>query len=469
MNGSRRGSAASQTAGNGLFGSALVAETSLSQPGRRDTQHSGIQPPQERSSSRHASIRKSGAGSRAPSVSGLLFQLTSPRQGCCLAAAGWPASSIHCQHAGRYSSVPHGHRTSRSSVSRGSARGLRSGHIDSSGLPFQRIVCIDAEDGRDRTPKPLLAARRYGEHLSGWGGDALWGGGDGGGDTAAAAATASGAHSGGGFPSNRSWLGSETSEAALDALPQGTRPQGRESITHGGGRASMLHSGRASLVGGRDSVLRGLAIPSSAGSSVRGSIAYPSDARGPPQREGSGWGQLGESPTEPQLAADLIYTLLHQERLPQPQQGAQQATGRQRQRPKATQCAAAATASRGVQVRALELRSAAGGGPPPDAGVEGHPQAVSAPQQDQFAADADPEEEEAALLALQQTGAALAYGGGKGGRGGSRAVSLRGSTIHSQSSSRRGSMAGVGVCLGGGWAGRGGGAGKRQAFRTCWL
>ena len=85
--------------------------------------------------------------------------------------------------AGRYSqsSVHRGSRAA--SVVRGSVR-YGKGGADSQGLPCERIVCID-EDGRDRTPKPLVSAPRHagggglpvgpdGTLLGGgWGGDSL--------------------------------------------------------------------------------------------------------------------------------------------------------------------------------------------------------------------------------------------------------------------------------------------------------
>lgn len=58
-------------------------------------------------------------------------------------------------------------------MARGSVRGgggtRGTGALDSNGLPaFERVQCID-KDGRDRTPKPLVAARSYAAQEPAWG------------------------------------------------------------------------------------------------------------------------------------------------------------------------------------------------------------------------------------------------------------------------------------------------------------
>lgn len=445
----RSGSLMSQgRAGSGLFSPfAFAAENS--QPGRRDTQQSG-QPRQ--SSSRHGSIRKSGAagstgvGGQAAWVDWLL-----PLAICCLTRP-CPPPALH-DAAGRFGSISS--RYSRGSVSRGT-KGGAAPSIDSAGLPFERILCID-EEGRDRTPKPLLAPGRGHGTAPGWGGDGP-GGSDGSSSEHASA---------GGFrlsiPSARSWLASEATEVSLDGagLPPGVRPAGRESTMHGsgGGRESVLH-GRESVLHGRESALHGAgreSVQYGAGgaASIRGSLVPGGEAQEAAAGiGGDAWplagatldgdraGEAQQQPAIPELLA-----LQHGQQLHHRQGQPQERGSQPRVRSKATQCAAVTRASRGIQVMPWELRAAAAKSPDGDGGEE-DAAALAARQGGagdgaEAAGGADGgEDEEAALLALQSFGPGTG-GGGLDTRRGSPVPSHRGGGgLHSQSSSRRGSMAG---------------------------
>lgn len=296
----------------------------------------------------------------------------------------------------------------RGSIARGSVRVGGGGHrgtaLDSAGLPFERILCIDPADGRDRTPKPLASVRPHGAA------DAAWASSEGP-STAAPGGDAMVPPSSGGrlsvlsfgppLPSARGFPGSEAGDAfaSFDGGLDGGAMRGRSrksTMHHAGGPAT----GAATVVAGSEPA---------AGSSSGGV-----PAAGGLQELGGGEAAAPPQPRREQL------------------------------RCKATQCPPVALATRGVQVLPWELR--AGSGAAAD-GAAAAGEASPAAQHDAAgdAGDTQAEDEEALLAMLQQP----AGGGGDTGRPSVRGGdSYRGSptpSSHSQrsrSSSRRTSVAG---------------------------
>ncbi|KAL4448518.1 hypothetical protein ABPG75_005737 [Micractinium tetrahymenae] len=323
-------------------------------------------------------------------------------------------------------------RSSRAaSVARGSVRYGRAGHaIDSSGMPYERVLCIDAE-GRDRTPKPLVAARPHGA------GDALpgsWGGSDGltpGGGGAADSNSDRGSIlsfapllGSSGLPTARSFLaGSDAAEPSRESSMDGSAlPMGR--MVGSGGRASIA------VRGGAGTTLSEFAAATAAA-----------------ERQADGGGQT------PQLSVAMLEVgrLDQQQHGPRGSPGQQQRQGahsrqeqgrRQGQRSKGMQCQAAARSSRGIQVLPWELRQAGSAN-------EGESAGGAALHSKHGGAEAEAEGEEAesedALLALRYPG-----GPGGGHAGGdwhsertSPTMSHAGGML-SAAASRRGSMTGGG-------------------------
>ncbi|PRW45097.1 wd repeat-containing 78 [Chlorella sorokiniana] len=330
---------------------------------------------------------------------------------------------------GRYSQTSN-HRSSvaRAGGGGGGARGRATG-LDSSGLPFERIVVIDPEDGRDRTPKPLVAARPQGSTHP----DEAWGSSDAGGaaDSVGRASSMSFGPALPGVPSARSFLASELGDATLeggasqDSLP--APPPGLRS-----GRQSMLHAAAmgGGVAGGGGGALRATAT----GDGTQ--RATHSGGRITPLAAG-----LLELEKQPVLSAEQQDRQWQQEQ--QEQRG--QPARRKHTRSQAVQCASVAHTSRGVQVLPWELRASAAAD---DAAAEAS-EAVAGGALGQAAAGAEAnagegapeEEEEDALAAMaQQQSVADLRGGGFESHRGSPLGSHRG--LHSLSPSRRGSVAG---------------------------
>lgn len=340
---------------------------------------------------------------------------------------------------GRYS-VASSHRGSvapRASILRGSGvRGPRGTALDSSGLPFERIAVID-EEGRDRTPKPLLAARPHGGSA-----EAAWGS-----SSSGAPVRETGTFHGGsgrtsvmstgpglpGISSAHSFLASEAGDRLAEGSLDGGMPSGGSGGRSGGRAAPAAHQAAAP----RDAVQVAIAAVA----------------------EGSLWA-VAESATPVSPPGGLLEAAGAQgDAQPAAHQAQPQAQRREQQRSKATQCPAGARASRGIQVLPWELRAAAAGAEeeaPADGGAPAAPQ----PEAAAGGGAAEEEEDEEALQALQQQACSPTAG--------STGVPHRGSPIPttrsgaSQASSRRESVAG-----GWGRGGTGGLAGAAAGASAC--
>lgn len=323
--------------------------------------------------------------------------------------------------AGRYSqssnhrtSQSSNHRHSRASLARGSVlagggtRGTTA--LDSSGIPFERILCIDPEDGRDRTPKPLVAARPHGAAEVA----AAWGSSDGpgiyGADASASGSRLSVMSFGGpllpcSIPSVHSFLGSEAGDASVD----GGLDSGRLMSAGRRGRQSTMHHSGAPA---------GRPAPGTGANEVQQQHQQAVDGNvGKAEPASSGFLELGRG------------------EVPE-QQHRQERQRREQLRSKATQCRPVALASRGVQVLPWELRDGAG--------AEEAEEAAAATHRDGAVGDAG-DEDDALLAMMQQTAAAEAGShSGRGGGGESHRASPTPSShgLRSQASSRRESAAG---------------------------
>ncbi len=335
-----------------------------------------------------------------------------------------------CHTAGRYShSVSR--RSRAGSVARSSVRyGCGAHAVDTSGLPYERVLCID-ECGQDRTPKPLVAVRSHGtaEALpSSWGTEGLTPGAVGGDATSNRTPVLSFAPllGGSGLPSSRSFLTCSDTEPSREPSIDG----------------SILHVGIAAGSSGRPSVTR---PQSGAGATLRELAAATAAA----ERQSESGGQ----------AAQLCPTL---QEVGQPEQhaqgggpGRQCASSRQGQAgqpghsSKASQCQAATRSSRGIQFLPWELRNASGAADSaaPDGAVLRSQ--IGGQGGAEEPGDGAAEEDEEALLALQHAGGAgggHAWGARQSGRA-SPTTSHAGGMLSAEAS-RRGSMMGGG---GSGW------------------
>lgn len=298
--------------------------------------------------------------------------------------------------------------------------GRSSAAVDSSGLPYERVLCID-EDGRDRTPKPFVAARPHGVS------DTLphsWGGSDG--LTAGAGCSDSNSDhasflsfapllGGSGLPTARSFLaGSDAAEPSREASLDG----------------SAMPMGREGGISGRPSVLaRG-----GAGTTLNEYTAATATER---------HGGAGSQGTPLSVALQDVCRLEQGQRgSPSRQQHSRQGAGsrqeqvrKQGERSKATQCQAAARSSRGIQVLPWELHQA--GSAPDDEPTKGEVEG-------DIGAPGELEDDEEALLALHYPGGSHAGGHAGGYRQSERdspTLSHAGGML-SAAASRHGSMTG---------------------------
>lgn len=279
-------------------------------------------------------------------------------------------------------------------------------------------MVIDPEDGRDRTPKPLVAARPHGGAQP----DEAWGSSEAGGaaDSGGRASSMSFGPALPGIPSARSLLAGELDGAMLDGgASQDSLPAAPGLRL---GRQSMLHHAAAG------------AAAAGGGGAQRATAAGDGTQRST---------QSGGRATP--LAAGLM-ELDKASALPAEQREQREQAGRRKHlRSQAVQCAAVPRTSRGVQVLPWELRASAAA---EDAAAEAGEAATSgtagraAGEADAAAGEGVGEEEEEALAAMaQQQSVADMRGGGLESHRCSPLGSHRG--MISLSPSRRGSVAGV--------------------------
>ena len=279
-------------------------------------------------------------------------------------------------------------------------------------------MVIDPEDGRDRTPKPLVAARPHGGAQP----DEAWGSSEAGGaaDSGGRASSLSFGPALPGIPSAHSLLAGDLDGAMLDGGTSQDSPPAPPGVRSG--RQSMLHHAAAGAAGAGDG---GAQRATPAGDGTQRSTH--SGGRATP------------------LAAGLM-ELDKASALPAEQREQREQAGRRKHlRSQAVQCAAVPSTSRGVQVLPWELHATAA---VQDAAAEAAAAAISgtagraAGEADAAAAEGVGEEEEEALAAMaQQQSVADMRGRGFESHRFSPLGSHRGLT--SFSPSRRGSVAGA--------------------------
>lgn len=251
------------------------------------------------------------------------------------------------------------------------------------------MLCID-EEGRDRTPKPLVAARPHGAGdalPNGWGGSeglTPGGGGDSNSDRASILSFAPLLGSSG-LPTARSFLAGSDTEPSREPSLDG-------SIVHLG------HAGGSSI---RPSVTARMAV-----GATLSEYAAATAAAGRQTESGSQAAQLSIS------LQDVGRPEQHGQRGSPGQQQQQGASGRQEElgqqghRSKASQCQVAARSSRGTQVLPWELQTAGGAAnsePADGDATGGHSGGHDGAELARMGAE---EDEEEALLALRYPGGA---------------------------------------------------------------